>query len=685
MKFINYLFLLGFLVLTSCVKEEYDTPPIGGVDPDLEVTHTIKELKEMHVFDSFEKIEDDIIISGIVISDDRAGNFFRVLYLQDETAGIEIRIDETDLHNLYPVGRRVFVKCRNLWLGDFANVTQLGLDLDIEVDPQTGAQEINGIARIPGVLLDDFLFPGSIGNTVVAKEMTISEINNLAPQELLIDHVSSLVTVTDVEFGLGDLCLTYADAVNNTSANRDLLDCSSQELLLRSSGFASFAGDAIPAGNGSITGILGVFVDDIQLLIRNTDDVNMNGERCAQDMISCNAPAGPISALRAAFENGDTVPELILTGIVSSDFIGGNINSQNLFLEDENGDGAIAVRFSGDHTYEEGARLEIESCGLEFNEFNGLLQITGLSCLNVRNIGESEVTPRIATIEDILANGENWESGLVQIENATINGGLTFSGEKTISDGTGEILLFTFSSASFANDLVPSGEVTVIGNLSQFNNDYQIVMRNGDDVIGGDIGGDGERLMIGDLRNAFNNGATVVDNGFVEGTVISDRSFNNTVDQNLVVQDETGGIVLRFNDSHGIAVGSVVKCFVSGIEYSEFNGLLQISGLPNVLVEVISTGDMPEPRATTIAELKTNLEIWESTLVSLEDVSFSGGPTYGESVNIDDGTGSMQLYTRPASSFSGDNIPATEKKVVGILGQFNNIQLSVRNLDDITD
>ena len=114
------------IIPVSCVDLEFDEPPAGGEDNNLQVNITIAELKSRHTLEQYEEITDDVTFQGLVISNDAAGNFFKQLVIQDATAGIEMRIEMTDLNNLYPVGRKVYVKAKGLWLGDYNGLVQLG-------------------------------------------------------------------------------------------------------------------------------------------------------------------------------------------------------------------------------------------------------------------------------------------------------------------------------------------------------------------------------------------------------------------------------------------------------------------------------------------------------------------------------------------------------------------------------
>jgi hypothetical protein len=74
---------------------------------------------------TLDSIEDDIIIKGIVISSDQAGNIYKSLYIQDSTGGLNISLDKTNLYTIYKPGQKVYVKCKGLYLGAYGGVVQL--------------------------------------------------------------------------------------------------------------------------------------------------------------------------------------------------------------------------------------------------------------------------------------------------------------------------------------------------------------------------------------------------------------------------------------------------------------------------------------------------------------------------------------------------------------------------------
>ena len=513
--FILLVFMVFGVSIHSCVDQDFDEPPSGGVESPAPNT-TIAELRDMHSLGNYEQITEATVIRGFVISSDREGNFFRQLVIQDETGGLEMRIEMTDLDNLFPPGRQVSVNCQGLWLGDFNGLIQLGAAV-------TGEGNDRELERIPEPLVEDIFVSGTYGNDVSPKLKLISELN--------FDDVSTLIQLNEVQFANNELGQNYSQS--DFSTNRTLTDCNLNDIIVRTSSFSSFAGEKLPEGNGTLVGVLGIFGSDLQLLLRDLNDVQMEAERCG--------PGGntvTIGALRNQFENGNSfITDGAIEGVVISDFETGNVTGRNLYLQDATG--GIVVRFGSNHSYDLGTQLRVVVGGLQLSEFNGLLQIEAPDGNGISLGSGTLPDARTTTVSDLLTNLEAWESTLIRIEKATLSGNTIFDGSITIDDGTGQVLMFTRNQASFSGSPVPEGEVTVTGILSQFN-DPQIIIRSASDVQGGTTGN-------GDLNESFNalgNNDEVVLNGWANIAVKGSRTWQGKVfDGNHYAQ------ATAFNDS----------------------------------------------------------------------------------------------------------------------------------------
>ena len=253
-----------FIMSIACNKK-FDEPP-AYTGPDIKANLSIRELREMHFPGNFEKVLDEFIIEGIVIADDKQDNFYKSMVIQDSTAGITIRLDGFGLYHVYPVGTKIFVKLKDLWLGDYAKMIQLGAGVD-RSDPA-----FPELLSVPQPLFDRYFVKGSLNNVVIPKPVRFDQLNDLLQ--------SCLIKINDVEFAPADTGKPYGDAINKLSVNNIVKACSGGSTYLRTSGFASFAAIKTPRGNGSITAVYSVFRTEKQLLIRDTSDVQLKGLRC---------------------------------------------------------------------------------------------------------------------------------------------------------------------------------------------------------------------------------------------------------------------------------------------------------------------------------------------------------------------------------------------------------------------
>ncbi len=275
-KYLPFTALIVLVMVSACKKEDFDTPPSGGKDPNIVVNMTIAQLKDMYRdtvlnFDAVVKITQDFNIAGTVIADDKSGNFYKTIVIDDGTAGISIRIDRSEFFREYPIGRRIFIKLKNLVIGHYGNLIQLGGYIDLTDPTQPEA------AAIPFTLIDSYVFPGVSSLPVIPQIVTIADLQNN-----LEEYQNRLVRIEDVQFRSSDTSKTYADAVNQLSGEVfvEVCDADPDPIMVRSSGYASFASAKIPNNNGSITAVFTEYNGTPQLILRDTYDVTMNGLRC---------------------------------------------------------------------------------------------------------------------------------------------------------------------------------------------------------------------------------------------------------------------------------------------------------------------------------------------------------------------------------------------------------------------
>ncbi|MCB0639259.1 MAG: nuclease, partial [Lewinella sp.] len=645
MKLRHFFGLLATLfALTGfwgCVDLEFDEPPVREL-PALTANTTVQAVKDMHVIgQNANLIDEDLIVSGVVVADDESGNFYQQIIFEDATGGIAIRLGTNGLYTLYPVGTEVFVKMKGLYVGDYNGFYQISGDVD------------GGVIASP--LVPEHVVAGEKDKVVTP---TPADLDELLSNSATFDGLLSRLIVLDgVQFAGVDLGDTYAVAGGGSGQNRTIEDCLGNSITLRNSDFSDFAGEPINEMNGSLTAILSVFGTTPQLVIRDLGDVNFTDARCGSQGQGGNLIS--IQTVREAFAGGATTgpADSKVRGIVISDRTASNINGRNVVIQD--GTAGILVRFASNHSFDLGEEIEVTVADQELSEYNGLLQVNNVPLGLASSNGMGTLpTPRTATVAEVLANGDAWESTLVYLADVTLSGNSVFSGNVDVSDGTGTLPLFSYSSADFANDVLPAGTGNLTAIISDFNG-IQINLRNGDDIDFDGTGGDPTMITAAELRTLFEGGASAAPGAkILRGVVISDVDNGNLTERNVVLQDETGGIVIRFTANHSFALGEEIEVNVSNQELSEYNGLLQVNNVPNANATSFGNGTLPTPAILTIAEIVADLENLESTLVQIEGVSFTEGGTYSGTKMLDDGTGQIEIYTRTQASFANSTAPS---------------------------
>lgn len=472
--------ILSFLGLsvffTSCVKDQYD-PPANPTDPSLTANYTIYDLKNDYKSSGqlIMTIAEDKIMEVIVSADDKGGNFYKEIVVQDKDnrAAIGMLINRSNLYNDLPVGRKLFVKLKGMAITKQNNLIVLGGYIDTVTVP--GAQSLG---YIPSAAIGTTIIKGSLNNEVKIEEVAINALSET--------HHYKLIKFKDVEFACNNLSLTYADAVNLVDANRTLMDKNGNDIIVRTSGYSTFAGTKLAQGKGELTAIFTVYRNDLQLKLRDLNDVKLTDTNRTTPCGSTGGGGGgtatltTIKDLRATYSgNGVKVTSKYIEGTVISDKDGKNINSQNLAIQDATG--GIIIRFSAAHTYAMGTKLKITFNGDSLTKYAGVMQVFVPSSA-VSTIGTGSITPATVTIADINNNIDNLESTLVKIVNATFSATGTYNGSKTLSDGSASITHYTASTATFSGSTLPTGAKTITAIVGRFNSTKQISIRNTSDV-----------------------------------------------------------------------------------------------------------------------------------------------------------------------------------------------------------
>lgn len=242
MKVILVVLLLSGM-MGSCVKKEFDKPPIGSL-PVGEVK-TIAELIEMYNTSGATQIDYDASLYAVVTMDETSGNIYKSAYVKDPSGFINLRFTgESGLRT----GDSIRVYLKKAILNDYNSLYQI--------------DNLNADSNV--VILANQKYP-------TPEVMTIGQI-------LAGGQQSKLVILDSVQFISSDLGFNFSEETSTT--NRTIEDCNGKSILVRTSNYANFADKPLPQGKGSLVAIVGQFGNTYQLYIRTLAEVFMTGERC---------------------------------------------------------------------------------------------------------------------------------------------------------------------------------------------------------------------------------------------------------------------------------------------------------------------------------------------------------------------------------------------------------------------
>lgn len=262
------------LSLSSCLKQNNDNPPdVSQVDPNLPCNATLSALAaniisagagSSHVFTG------DTTIYGIVTADDRSGNFYHQIIIQDSTGGIVIALQATNLYNDYPIGRKIYVNLKGLTLINYKGVPEIVFS----AANSSGNLTITGI---PSALIQTYVTKASYPHTVTPQKLRFSDVQSLGSAYC----INRLVEFENMEFDSTAVNLPYAlPSTLAVGTNRIAHDCPvTGSITLYNSGYATFQPSIIPTGKGTLTGIYSVYNTSPQFFIRDTTDVQFTASR----------------------------------------------------------------------------------------------------------------------------------------------------------------------------------------------------------------------------------------------------------------------------------------------------------------------------------------------------------------------------------------------------------------------
>lgn len=445
------------------------------------------------------------------------------------------------------------------------------------------------------------------------------------------------------------------------NTNYNIADASGTGAL-RVGNATNIVGTAIPAAPVDVVGILGQYQATYQLLPRNTDDLGIIPPPVGETITIAEARVLPV---------GSTVT---VKGIV----LNGSELGNSRYMDD--GTAGIGI-FNGGLAQNVTKGDSIVITG-QLTEFNNLLQITNDGgTFEYDIINSNNPLPQPISLSLAAAYSELYESRLVALPAVTFVSQGYFaatSGNYEVTDGNANAPVRVNAASDLAGQPIPTGEGIVTGIMSQYQANYQLLLRSTDDLTDFDVPVVVEGLVpIATARQQPENATVtvkgVVTNGAELGVV---RYF----------QDATGGIAVYAGGSvlDEIFPGDSIQ--VTG-QLTLFNGLLEIvDGGGDFSVTKLNEGNaLPQPNQ--VGALQGFAEGYEAQLMRFSNMDFVATGIFStNSTNYiaTDGVFSYQIRVVGTTNIAGTPIPTSVVDLTGIMSDYNGTyQLLLRSLDDI--
>ena len=259
------------ITFTSCVHDtDYETPQITCEEPTLTgADESIAEIitawqnsgQQVMVFDDAYPN----YITGYVLSDDRTGNFYKELYIQDKaenpTAALKVNINMRSLFTKYNVGRKVYIYLKGL-----------------------------SISQSHGEIVINQADGNSLREKIAAKQIvrscetaTMTPVAVTTPDVIDDAYLGKYVEFSNVQFDLSLLGKDFVDEDDSYDSHKNITSCEDgSQIKLETSTYASFGGNTLPEGQGSVKGILtyDYTASFYVLRVNSPEDFDFTGERC---------------------------------------------------------------------------------------------------------------------------------------------------------------------------------------------------------------------------------------------------------------------------------------------------------------------------------------------------------------------------------------------------------------------
>ncbi|WP_372746289.1 DUF5689 domain-containing protein [Lutibacter sp.] len=437
--------------------------------------------------------------------------------------------------------------------------------------------------------------------------------------------------------------------------------------------------------------------------------------------------------------------DVVIEGYVVSSDQSGNIY-KSISIQDKPENPTSAIKISIDETnlyskYNVGRKIYVKLKGLAIGYSYGSIQIGKADAgdlgrissyeINdyiIRSCEEAEIVPKKVTVSEL---DESMLEMLVEIENVqfkTTDLGQSYANVDNTSTVNrvlesfdancnllNEVIVRNSGYSTFKNELLPEGKGSVVAIFSNYYDDYQLYLRDTDDVKF-----DQARctysnvltptLTLQEVKDMYTG--TMVEFGvdteyIVEGYVVSSDASGN-FENKLILQDKpenpTAGIQILIDKElifEQYAIGDKVFVKLNKLYMTKNDGVLSVGYPKSTKVTVIdeeaigsfiyNSGENSEVVPTEILITDIQNEIYQNTLVKVNDVQlvenelgkaftfFTGNEDATRTLETCNQTTKLSVFTNGNATFTNQLFPKGHGSIIGVL----NAYLELRTENDV--
>ena len=260
--------------MASCQDGDWDIPqgiPYGNNLLEAGTTVTIAELQSTYSnvigSDNYKQITEDLWLRCVVNGNDYGDNLYKQISVQDETGGIIIGINGSDQGAFMPVGQKLLISLKDLYIGGYGNQAQIGG----LYNGSLGRMELTEWKQHVRLIMDNMAEAQAFG-TMKVDTIDFDASKTMAQQAGRVVRLSGVTISRDgtpvIAPDDGSVSLV-SNCVNRTLSGGN----AGSKCVLRTSTYAAFKGVTIPTEAVELYGIATIYRGTWQILARTQSDL----------------------------------------------------------------------------------------------------------------------------------------------------------------------------------------------------------------------------------------------------------------------------------------------------------------------------------------------------------------------------------------------------------------------------